>query len=81
MSNLEKVTRSDALARGATRYFTDKKDRPSSMASLDRIDISKGYVLGNVAVISLKANTLKNNADIEQLRRILSYVEKYGVSA
>lgn len=36
--------------------------------SLDRIDPTKGYVKDNVEVISLKANTMKNNASASELR-------------
>lgn len=39
--------------------------------SLDRIDSSKGYVKGNVRVISKRANMLKNNATIEELELVL----------
>ncbi len=38
--------------------------------TLDRIDSFKGYIKGNVWVISYKANTIKSNATPEELLRI-----------
>lgn len=35
--------------------------------SLDRLIPSLGYVKGNVKVISVRANTIKNNATIDEL--------------
>ena len=47
-----------------------------SSPSLDRIDNSKGYVKGNVAVISFRANTLKNNATADELRAIANFMDE-----
>ena len=45
--------------------------------SLDRIDSSKGYVPGNVAVISYLANKLKSSATNTQLKQIIEYVDQF----
>jgi hypothetical protein len=45
--------------------------------SLDKIIPSLGYVKGNVAVISWKANVMKSNLSIDMLESILSYIKKY----
>jgi hypothetical protein len=44
--------------------------------SLDRIIPSKGYVKGNVAVISLRANQIKNDASVEDLQKVLDWLKK-----
>ena len=43
--------------------------------SLDRIVPSLGYVPGNVAVISQRANRLKGDGTIEEHRAIASFIE------
>lgn len=44
--------------------------------SLDRHVPALGYVRGNVYVLSWRANTLKNNATLEEIALLLSYMEK-----
>lgn len=43
--------------------------------SLDRIDSSKGYVPGNVRVISWKVNYLKGELTLEQIERLYLYTK------
>ena len=49
---------------------------PMVSPSLDRIDSSKGYTPDNVWVISNRANTLKNNATLMELKTLLENWEK-----
>lgn len=44
--------------------------------SLDRKDNDGGYTKDNVQVISLRANTLKKDANLEEIRKILRYMEE-----
>lgn len=51
------------------------KAKPNS-PSLDSIDPSKGYIKGNVQWMSQKANTMKNNAQICELKKFASWINK-----
>lgn len=42
--------------------------------SLDRIDSSLGYIKGNVQVISMKANAMKNNATPAELKTFADWI-------
>lgn len=43
--------------------------------TLDRVDSSKGYIPGNVRVLSWLANNLKNNLSVEDIERLLQYMK------
>lgn len=47
--------------------------RNPNLPSLDRWDNSKGYIPGNVFVISLRANALKGNATADELEAVARY--------
>lgn len=44
------------------------------LPSLDRIDSDRGYVRGNVRIISYRANSLKSDSYKEELARVLAYL-------
>ena len=46
--------------------------------SLDRLDNRRGYVPGNVAVISHRANRLKGDASLAELRALVQWMEERG---
>jgi len=43
--------------------------------SLDRIDATKGYIRGNVAIICWRCNALKRDATLSELKKIVAYME------
>jgi len=55
----------------------EAKGRQDNSPSLDRIDNSKGYVKGNICVISWKANNIKNVGTAEEHRKIAEYIDKF----
>lgn len=58
-----------ALRRGSGR-LQDNSPTP------DRIDNDKGYVKGNVIVISYKANRMKSNATPDEVRLLAAWLDK-----
>lgn len=48
--------------------------------TLDRIDPKQGYVKGNIAVISHRANRLKSNASLEELEALTVWLREVSAS-
>lgn len=49
----------------------DRKTAPS----LDRIDNTRGYIKGNVRVISNRANVMKGDMSLEDIERLSAYAK------
>lgn len=47
--------------------------------SIDRIVPPRGYVRGNVVVVSMLANRIKSNATPEQIRKVADFYEKLAI--
>lgn len=56
----------------------DNKTLEENSPTLDRIDPARGYVKGNVCVISWKANTIKSFGTAEEHRRIADYIDSFN---
>ena len=55
-------------------FSTGRGTRPDNIPTLDRIIPELGYVKGNVAVISMRANRLKSDASAEELQTIVNWI-------
>lgn len=56
--------------------ISKQKESRDNSPSLDKIVPDQGYVVGNVTIVSLKANRMKNNGSIEDLKKVLEFYEK-----
>jgi len=56
--------------------FNTPRKQTDNTPSLDRIDNTKGYIKGNVHVISLRANRIKNDSTLAELELIVDYLKK-----
>jgi len=54
----------------------DENGWADTSPSLDRIIPEKGYVQGNVIIVSMRANLIKTNATPEEIRKVADFYEK-----
>ena len=46
--------------------------------SLDKIDPELGYVKGNIAIISVRANRIKQNATVEEIEKVYLWLQQFN---
>lgn len=56
-------------------YFSD--GRVENSVSFDRIDPNKGYVPGNVVIVSWRANRIKNNGSADEHQKIADFLYQF----
>ncbi len=61
---------------GIELAYTGKGERRDNYPSLDRFDNAKGYIPGNVHVISWRANRIKWDCTPAELRAVADYAER-----
>lgn len=52
--------------------------RAENSPSIDRIDSTKGYIKGNVIVMSWRANRIKNDGSAEEHQKIAEFLKNYN---
>lgn len=55
----------------------NEKHAKENSPTLDRVDVSKGYIPSNICVISARANRLKNDASLDEMRAVIAYSESH----
>lgn len=76
---LEAITPDTCPVFGIEFQFIDSKRQSSNSPSVDRLDSSKGYVLENLCVISMKANVIKNAYTAEDVFKVARWMRDMGL--
>lgn len=63
---------------GIPLFWSDGK-KTDHTPSMDRVDNDKGYIKGNVCIISEKANRMKQNHTLASLKLFVNYMESFYV--
>lgn len=58
-------------------YYGISGRKEENSVSFDRVDSTKGYIPGNVEIISWRANRIKNDGTSEEHRKIADYLDRH----
>lgn len=54
----------------------DQQGSNDFLPSVDRIDNAKGYIKGNIVIISSRANRIKSDASLDELNNIVNFYNR-----
>jgi len=60
---------------GVKLEYVKGRGGSANSPSIDRIDNSKGYIKGNIQIISKRANIIKNDATIEEIEKVYLFLK------
>jgi hypothetical protein len=61
--------------------FYGSRQLKDNSPTIDEIVVGKGYVPGNILIVSWRANRLKSDASLEEIQRIATFYKVYGGSS
>jgi hypothetical protein len=86
-NHLDSVTRQEIIAEladklpdvcpvfGIPLVYGNKNLRCDNSASVDRLDSTKPYCKGNVNIVSFRANRIKNDGTLAELKQLVAWLE------
>lgn len=77
VDHIEKIATSHCPVLGIELSYTrgDKSHARNNSPSLDRIRPEEGYTTANIIVVSYRANSIKQDATIEELKKIFKFYD------
>lgn len=73
--HIHSIITDECVVFGNTFAFAGNVTCSDNSPSIDRIDPKKGYVIGNVVIISLKANNIKNAYTSDDLMKVALWLK------
>lgn len=78
VTDIENIMTDTCPIFGTEFKFIGNKTSKGDSPSLDKVDPIKGYVVGNIEIISMKANVIKQNATSTEIFKVAEWLKTKG---